>query len=49
MPNKNRQPVTQKAVGNPNKGKTAATITVVSTAPDRLLGKPIKDDVSDES
>lgn len=47
--NSSRQPVTQKAVGNPNKGRPASTITKADTTPNRLDGKPVVAGPSDES
>lgn len=43
MTNKARQPKVEKAVGNPDKGAPASTISVVSTTPNRLLGKPLEE------
>jgi hypothetical protein len=49
MSNSSRQPRTEKAVGNPNKGRPASTIAKADTAPNRLQGKPVEPGPSDES
>lgn len=51
MTNSQRQPRVEKAIGNPNKGKPASTVTKADTAPNRLQGKPLSDgnSTADES
>jgi hypothetical protein len=49
MSNSSRQPVVEKAVGSPIKGKPASTIARVDKTGNRLDTKPIEDTKSDES
>lgn len=49
MTNSQRQPKTEKAVGNPNKGAPASVIAQVEKAPNRFDSKPIDDGKRDES
>jgi hypothetical protein len=47
--NKSRQPVTQKAVGDPNKGRPSSTISVAGNKGNTFAGKPVETGPSDES
>jgi len=49
LTNKSRQPRTEKAVGNPNKGRPASIIANVANTGDRLDTKPVEAGKSDES
>lgn len=43
MSNKSRQPKTEKAAGNPNKGQPASVISQVKNTGNRLQGKELTD------
>jgi hypothetical protein len=47
--NKSRQPVTQKAVGDPNKGRPASTINQAGNKGNTFEGKPVEAGPYDES
>lgn len=49
MTNKSRQPVTEKAVGNPNKGRPASHIVQVENTGNRFDSKPLEPGPVDES
>lgn len=49
MTNKSRQPKTEKAVGNPSKGRPASHIVDVANTGNRFDSKPLEAGPSDES
>lgn len=49
MTNKSRQPKTEKAVGNPNKGRPASHIVDVSNTGNRFDSKPLDPGPTDAS